>query len=148
MANRIPATARGFSKSDCEKLAAFRFALRQYLSFSEHAANQAGLAPHQYQALLAIKGYPGRDFVSITELARHLLIRHNSAVGLADRLEAKGLVTRRADADDRRKVNIRLTAKGTRVFEGLAATHRAELRRVGPQLSRFFVDFAPPPSRS
>jgi hypothetical protein len=43
------------SKSQYESLAAFRYALRQFLRFSEEAANHAGLTPQQHQALLAIK---------------------------------------------------------------------------------------------
>ena len=52
---------RSMSRGEYETLAAFRYALRQFLRFSEVAAQEAGLTPQQYQALLAIKGYPGRD---------------------------------------------------------------------------------------
>lgn len=72
-------------KSDYEALAAFRYALRQFLRFSEDAAATEGLSPQQHQALLAIKGFPGRDSVTIGELAEKLQVRHNSAIGLVDR---------------------------------------------------------------
>jgi DNA-binding MarR family transcriptional regulator len=49
------------SKAEYETLAAFRYALRQFLRFSEEAAQAVGLTPQQYQAMLAIKGFPGRD---------------------------------------------------------------------------------------
>jgi DNA-binding MarR family transcriptional regulator len=137
-----------------EALAAFRHALRHFLSFSESAAAKMGLAAQQYQALLAIKGCPGRDVVTINELASLLLIKHNSAVGLVDRLESEGLVKRSIAPEDRRKVNVRLTRKGERIFERLAAVHRDELRRIGPRLGdflRYFSeragDSAPPPAR-
>ena len=52
---------RGLDQSEYEILAAFRYTLRRFLSFSESAAADVGLAPQQYQALLAIKGYPGRE---------------------------------------------------------------------------------------
>ena len=39
-----------------EILAEFRYLLMRYSAFSEQAANEAGSAPHQPQALLAIKG--------------------------------------------------------------------------------------------
>ena len=104
-----------------------------------------GLAAQQYQALLAIKGSPGHNAVTINELAKLLLIKHNSAVGLVDRLEAEGLVKRSTDPSDRRKVNLRLTAKGTRIFEQLAAAHRDELRRIGPRLGEFLKYFSQQP---
>jgi DNA-binding MarR family transcriptional regulator len=140
-AGRKPA----IDKSEYEILASFRYALRGFLSFSEAAADEVGLAPQQYQALLAVKGYPGRDVVTINELAHQLLIKHNSAVGLVDRLEAEHLVARRPSAEDRRKVNVQLTAKGSRIFEKLAAAHRRELRRIGPDLARFLAYFSHPP---
>src|SRR5674476_687372 len=52
------------SKSQYEMLAAFRYALRQFLHFSEEAAHATGITPQQHQALLAIKGFPGRDCVT------------------------------------------------------------------------------------
>ena len=125
-----------------EMLAAFRYTLRHFLSFSETAAAEVGLAAQQYQALLAIKGCAGRDSVTINELAGLLLIKHNSAVGLVDRLESEGLVKRSIAAEDRRKVNVRLTRKGARVFERLAAAHRDELQRIGPKLSEFLEYFS------
>lgn len=128
-----------------EVLAAFRYTLRHFLSFSEAAAAKVGLAAQQYQALLAIKGCAGRDVVTINELAQLLLIKHNSAVGLVDRLEAEGLVKRSVAREDRRKVNLRLTRKGARVFEQLAAVHRDELQRIGPQLSEFLEYFSQQP---
>jgi DNA-binding MarR family transcriptional regulator len=131
--------------AEYQKLAEFRYALRRFLSFSESAAAEVGLAAQQYQALLAIKGRGGDDSVTINELAHLLLIKHNSAVGLVDRLEAEGLVKRSADAEDRRKVNLRLTARGSRIFERLATAHREELRRIGPELAEFLEYFAQPP---
>jgi DNA-binding MarR family transcriptional regulator len=140
---RQPTRARSaLDPREYEMLAAFRYALRHFLSFSETAAAEVGLAAQQYQALLAIKGCAGRDTVTINELASLLLIKHNSAVGLVDRLESEGLVKRSTAAEDRRKVNVRLTRKGVRVFERLAVAHREELQRIGPQLSEFLEYFA------
>ncbi len=123
------------TKAEYETLAAFRYALRQFLRFSEEAAQTVGLAPQQYQALLAIKGFPGRDRVLIGELAERLQIRHHSAVGLVDRLVAQGLVTREQAQTDRRQVYVVLTEHGADVLGRLAAVHRDELRHLGPQLN-------------
>lgn len=116
-------------------LAAFRYALRQFLRFSEESARSVGIEPQQHQALLAIMGFPGRDRITISELAERLQIRHHSAVGLVDRLVAQGLVGRESAMDDRRQVYVRLTARGDTLLEQLTTAHREELRRLGPQLS-------------
>ncbi|HTP07606.1 MAG TPA: MarR family transcriptional regulator [Anaerolineae bacterium] len=127
------------SKADYETLAAFRYTLRQFLHFSEEAARKVGLTPQQHQALLAIKGYPGRDYVTIGELAERLQIRHHSAVGLVDRLEAQNFVARQAAEDDRRQVYVQVTSRGLNLLEQLSATHRTELQRVGPQISQLLA---------
>ncbi|MBS0326449.1 MAG: MarR family transcriptional regulator [Proteobacteria bacterium] len=141
-------TARKLHPSEYRILAEFRFALRQFLSFSESAAGELGLAPQQYQALLAIIGLgANQKGVTINALARTLLIKHNSAVGLVDRLQDEGLVTRRTATDDRRKVNLQLTPRGLRIFEKLAAAHREELTRLGPQLAEYLDYFSRTPGR-
>ena len=122
------------SKSDYETLAEFRYALRCFLHFSENAAETVGLTLQQHQALLFIIGYPGRERITIGELAERLQIRHHSAVGLVDRLEEQGLVERIPNEEDRRQVLISLTGKGISVLESLANIHREELRHMGPQL--------------
>jgi DNA-binding MarR family transcriptional regulator len=115
-------------------LAAFRYALRQFLHFSETAAAALGLTPQQHQALLAIMGFPGRTQVTVGELADRLQIRHHSAVGLVDRLAALGLVQREPARTDRRQVYVGLTPRGTELLERLAVVHCDELQRLGPQL--------------
>jgi len=128
------ATTKPLSKSQHEKLAAFRYALRQFLHFSEAAALTAGVAPQQHQALLAIKGFPGRDYVTVGELAERLQLRHHSAVGLVDRLTAEKLVSRVPSPRDRRQVFVQLTDRGEEMLERLSAAHTRQLKRMGPEL--------------
>lgn len=122
------------SKAEYEILAEFRYTLRRFLRFSEMAASRAGLTPQQHQALLAIKGFPGREKVTIGELAERLQIQHHSAVGLVDRLEAAKLIKRSPATNDRRKVYISLTAHGDAVIEKLSALHHEQLLQLTPQL--------------
>jgi DNA-binding MarR family transcriptional regulator len=130
----MPTKQCRITRAEYETLAAFRHSLRQFLRFSEEAANGAGLTPQQHQALLAIKGFPGRDRVTIGELAERLQIRHHSAVGLADRLVSARLIAREQSAADRRQVFLALTARGEAVLEKLSAAHKEQLRRVAPQI--------------
>lgn len=113
-------------------LAAFRVELRRFLAFSARAAAEAGIAPQQYQALLAIKGHGDDGPPSITELAAQLFVRQHTAVELVKRLEAAGLVARMRGPADRRVVLVRLTARAEAMLAALASVHLKELgqRRV------------------
>ena len=122
------------SKSEYQLLATFRYALRQFLHFSEESARAVGIEPQQHQALLAIKGFPERDRITIGELAERLQIKHHSAVELASRLVANGLAARELDSADRRQVYLALTPRGEAVLGQLTTAHREELRRLGPEL--------------
>ncbi|HMA90972.1 MAG TPA: MarR family transcriptional regulator [Burkholderiales bacterium] len=130
------------STRDYARLAAFRRALREYLHFSEAAAAEAGLTSQHYQAMLILRGCPEGERIAIADLAQQLLIKHNSAVGLVDRLVQEGLIVRGHSSADRRKVELRLTVRGRRVLAQLAATHSHELRRIGPGLKRFLTTLA------
>jgi len=127
---------RNISKAEYETLAAFRYALRRFLHFSEAAAQIAAVTPQQHQALLAIKGFPGREQVTVGELAERLQLRHHSVVGLIDRLVLEKLVARTPSDEDRRRVLVQLTRRGEKTLENLSTLHREELRRVGPELKR------------
>jgi DNA-binding MarR family transcriptional regulator len=122
-------------KAQYETLAAFRYALRRFIHFSETAASAAGITPQHHQALLAIKGFPGRDCVTVGELAERLQLRHHSVVGLVDRLVVEKFVVRSPSAEDRRRVLIRLTPRGEKTLEKVSAMHREQLKRIGPELS-------------
>jgi DNA-binding MarR family transcriptional regulator len=137
---RAAKRAPPLAQSQYESLAAFRYAVRRFLRFSEAAARLAGIAPQQYQALLAIKGFPGGEHVTVGKLAEQLQLRHHSAVGLVDRLEAGHLLVRAPSAEDRRRVIIRLTSRGEKVLASLASAHRKELKRIGPELSRILAE--------
>jgi DNA-binding MarR family transcriptional regulator len=117
--------------ADYRLLADFRFALRGFFAFSKQAVAKAGLAPQQYQALLAVRARADRD-VSVGDLAHELYIRHNSAVELVDRLEKAGLVQRTPGSG--RRVILELTLEGERMLESLAEVHLAELRRNAPAI--------------
>jgi len=133
---RLPGMGRlkQLDKAQYETLAEFRYALRQFIHFSESAALAAGITPQQHQALLAIKGFPGRESITVGELAERLQLRHHSAVGLVDRLVTEKLVTRAHSAKDRRQAIIQLSSRGENVLAKLSWAHSRQLRRMSPEL--------------
>lgn len=122
------------TKLQYEMMAELRYSLRKFFQFSEQAATEAGSTPQQYQALLAIKGFPGRDVVTIGELAEQLQIRHHSAVGLANRLVAEGYARRIAGVEDRRQVFVGLTPRGEALLLKLAKIHQEQWRQIASHL--------------
>ena len=122
------------SKAQFENLAAFRYGLRQFLRFSEEAAKDAGVTPQQHQALLAIKGFPGRDIVTVSELAERLQLRHHSTVELLDRLVDLKLVVREHSGADRRHAHVHLSSRGEHILDALSSAHEEQLRRIGSKL--------------
>lgn len=136
------------TKSDYETLAAFRYELRKFLNFSERAAENHGLAAQQYLALLAIEGFPGRNYVTVGEMAEKMQILAHSAVGLVDRLQAGSLVTREPSQEDRRCVHVMLTKQGRIKLKELAVIHHSELQSVGPLLRELLKSVESFPSSS
>jgi DNA-binding MarR family transcriptional regulator len=138
----MQASIKPLAKADYETLAQFRYQLREFLSFSEKAAVAAGITARQHQALLAIKGFPGRDRITIGELAEQLTIAHHTAVELADRLVGQDLVTRSPGSEDRRTVFLRVTRKGETLLAKLSLAHRAEIQKIGPHLRQLLDEMA------
>lgn len=122
-----PPTGRALSKKEFEQLAHFRYQLRRFLRFSEEATRRHGVTSLQYLLLLQIRGFPGREWATVGELAERLQAQHHGVVSLVSRCEALGLVRRRASSTDKRRVEVTLTDKGERCVETLARLHRAEL---------------------
>lgn len=92
------------------------------------------MTPLQYQLLLQLKGYPGREHASIGELAERLQAQHHGVVALVTRCEKAGLVARRTGSEDRRTVLVELTEKGEKALETLARLHRNELVAIQGRL--------------
>jgi DNA-binding MarR family transcriptional regulator len=128
------ACSEPLTKQDFEALARFRFGIRRYLRFSEETVRSHGLTPQQYQLLLALKGFPGREWATVRELAERLQLRHHSVVELVNRAQGEGLVEREAHPEDARAVRVVLTVEGEQILARLSALHRDELRRMDAAL--------------
>jgi DNA-binding MarR family transcriptional regulator len=119
------------SKEVYESLAEFRYQLRKFLHFSDSEAKKCGVTPQQHQMLLAIMGFPGRDYATPRELSEKLQITHHACVGLIDRCEQSNLVSRRQNPEDGRSVLIEVTIQGREILEKLSEIHLAEIDRMG-----------------
>jgi len=131
---------------DYQHLLALRTGLRRFLHWSEEQAHAAGLTPSHHQLLLAVRGHDDPRGPTIGDIAGYLLLRHHSAVELAQRAEALELIHRVEDPDDRRVVRLVVTDKGQAALEQLTALHVEELARLADDLRPVWegLEAAPP----
>lgn len=133
--DRGPAAA-GLDKAQYRAIAAFRYELRRFLSFSEAEAARAGLPAQQHQALLSIAGHAGPEAPTVGVLAEQLLIAPQTAAELVSRMVEGGLVAKTASTRDRRRMELTLTPKAEAVLAKLTAVHLEELKILEPALAR------------
>lgn len=122
-----PAAARPLLDEDYRRLLAFRSELRDFLRWSEQAAQNAGLTPSLHQLLLVLRGHAAQPGPTVGQAAEELHIRHHSAVELAQRAESAGLILRERDILDHRRIHLTLTDGGRERLETLT---RALLSRI------------------
>ena len=122
-----PRKPPALTKEALEALSEFRYRLRCFLRFSEEAARREGITVLQYQLLLHVGGFPGREWATIGEVAERLQSQHHGVVALVSRCEELRLVQRKPDPEDRRQVQVHLLPKGRRHLNRLAALHREQL---------------------
>lgn len=111
-------------------LSEFRARLTRFLHFSESAARAAGVTPAQYLLLLHLRGFPGREWGTVGELAERLQVSHQGTVALVQRCERNGLVTKRRGRTDARCVEIHLTAKARGLVRRVARSHAEALAQM------------------
>jgi MarR family 2-MHQ and catechol resistance regulon transcriptional repressor len=71
----------------------------------------------------------------VNELGRKVLLTSGSITVAVDRLEAKGLVERRASADDRRARIVHLTGEGRKLITRAYAEHATDMEQLASELS-------------
>lgn len=129
-------TPEALDKRDFERLSNFRYGLRHFLRASEEICQGEGLTALQYQLLLHVRGFLGRDWANIAELAERLQAKHHGVVALIDRCEKQGWVARKPGRLDRRVVEIHLLPAGEVLVERVAWLHQHELHHLVEVLAR------------
>ncbi|HEY1772476.1 MAG TPA: MarR family transcriptional regulator [Gammaproteobacteria bacterium] len=114
--------------------AVFVTALRDFESASREILREHKVTPKQYRAMLVIGTADTDHYLNMNALADKVGVRHNSAVGLINRLERAGLVQRLRTPADRRVASLSLTEKGAEALEQLADAHNQNLKRVSPEI--------------
>jgi len=97
------------------------------------------LSPPQYNVLRILRGSP--DGLNCGEIGRRMITRDPDITRLLDRLEKRGLISRRRDDQkDRRIVSARITARGldllARLDQPVREMHRRLLGHLGAERLR------------
>lgn len=91
----------------------------------DQAMKPHGVTRAQWWALAQLTRHDPKGGMTQAELARVLGLGKVAAGAMVARLEAAGLVSRRADASDRRLNRVHVTGRGQRVLERMIAVGRA-----------------------
>lgn len=90
--------------------------------------------------LWALKILARNSTLRVSELARHMFLRPATVVGIVDRLEGKGLVTRTRSQVDRRAVDLELTPVGRALVESAPEVAQMKLINGLDELSDLQFD--------
>jgi DNA-binding MarR family transcriptional regulator len=90
------------------------------------------VTPAQSRALRVVTRYGA---IRLTELSEHLHIAPRSVTEVVDVLEAKGLVERRPDPQDRRATLVAVTEHGIEIGKAIRSAQGAETERLFDRLS-------------
>ena len=102
---------RGLPEADAPHLARVRRLAALLERRQAGLCADAGLTPAQFQVLAELRG---RDLAPMTasDLARAIVLTSGGMTPVLDQLEARGLVRRQVDSEDRRARRITITEKG------------------------------------
>jgi len=93
-----------------------------------------GVSLSRFDALSALDRAP--EGLLMGELSERLLVTNGNVTGLISRMLADGLVTRKAEATDRRSYRVTLTAEGRNTFTCMARAHAGWLSALLADLPR------------
>jgi len=126
------AAGRRGSDGDETLSEAFWAVARQLRHMSQETLAPWDITPSQLRALRVLMR---RGVMRLSELSDHLHIAARSTTEVVDALEARGLMRRRPDPDDRRATLVGLTEHGTSVLDGIRAARGTETERAFGRLS-------------
>ena len=110
--------------------------LAQHLERSvEDALEKHGLSLGQFDILATLRRNGPKGGLTPSQLLESVMLSSGGMTARLDALADAGLVCRKADPKDRRKVVIGLTAKGKRVIDAATATRFREAEASQPPFS-------------
>jgi DNA-binding MarR family transcriptional regulator len=94
-----------------------------------------GLTRTQYNALRILRG-AGKDGLQCGEIGERMITKESDITRLLDRLEARELISRERQADNRRVVITKITSDGRRLVDSLDADITAANQTIASDLNK------------
>ena len=110
---------------------AFRSVAHQLRRISVESLARWEVSPSQSRALRVVTRHGA---IRLTELSEHLRIAPRSTTEVVDDLQAKGLVERRPDPQDRRATLVAVTEQGIEIGQAIRSAQGAETERLFDRL--------------
>jgi DNA-binding MarR family transcriptional regulator len=126
-------TSRGDAGGDETLSEAFLSVARQLRHTSQEILAPWDITPAHLRALRVLMRH---GTMRLSELSDHLHIAARSTTEVVDAVEARGLVQRRPDPDDRRATLVTLTEHGTSVLDAIRDARGTEAGRAFGRLSQ------------
>ena len=88
-----------------------------------------GLTPPQYAVLRLIGGSESGG-MAMNEIGRKMIVTYANITTIVDNLEKRNYVKRVRNLADRRVIEVRLTAVGSKLFKNIFYAHRKEIAKL------------------
>ena len=111
---------------------AFWSVARQLRDTSQETLAPWDITPAQFRALRVLRRH---GVMRLSELSERLKIAARSTTEVIDALQARDLVGRRSDPDDRRAILVDLTEHGMQVLQAIREARGAESERAFDRLT-------------
>lgn len=105
---------------------------KSMMKYEQNALTTGTLSLPQFWALSWLADHPG---ATMHDLAGAMNLKASTATMLVDRLVQLSLLDRKRGGDDRRKVLVRLTAKGRRIIDEVFSQKKKALQETFRHLS-------------
>ena len=120
--------SRGAAQADADRLADFvLFTQRSCILNLSNELNRGNISFPQFFLLAYLSS---EDYLTMSDIAKKMGHSTAAATGLVDRLEKLGYVERVHAAEDRRKIMVRITHKGTELVAHMRKEIAADLADI------------------
>ena len=120
--------SRGAVQADADRLADFvLFTQRSCILNLSNELNRGNISFPQFSLLAYLSS---EDYLTMSDIAKKMGHSTAAATGLVDRLEKLGYVERVHAAEDRRKIMVRITHKGTELVAHMRKEIAADLADI------------------
>ncbi len=123
-----------FANAHAEALLNLHFTSHWLNRVFQNQLKEFDVSPEQYNVLRILRGNRGRTY-NLCEVQERMLNRTANATRLVEKLRKRGLVSRQANEEDRRRVDIAITQEGLNLLGEMDPPSEEMNRRTAQALT-------------